>query len=130
MKIFLLATALLELGAGLALMVLPSLVVKLLLGTALDSPADMTIGRVTGSALAALGVACWLASRNARSHAARGLVAAMLCYNVAVVAILSMGGLWSGLHGIGLWPGVVLHSAMAVWCVADLRCSNTTINKC
>ncbi len=105
MKIFLLATALIELGAGLALMALPSLVVKLLLGTALDSPAGITIGRVTGAALAALGVACWVASEDVRSRAAKGLVAAMLLYNIAVVAVLANAGLGLGLNGLGLWPG-------------------------
>jgi len=104
-----------------ALMVVPSVVVRLLLGSPLDTSAAVILGRVAGVALFALGVACWLARDDAQSRAARGLVAAMLLYNVATVAVLAFAGIGFGLHGAALWPAVVLHAVMAVWCVACLR---------
>src|SRR6266478_3737556 len=114
-------TAIIEADAGLALMVVPAVVVRLLLGSRLDTSAAVTLGRVAGAALCALGLACWLARDDGQSRAARGLVAAMLLYNVATVAVLAFAGIGFGLHGVALWPAVVLHAVMAVWCVTCLR---------
>ena len=114
-------TAIIEAATGLALLVVPSVVVQLLLGSPLDTSAAVTLGRVAGAALLALGVACWLAHCDEQSRAARGLVAAMLLYNISVAAVLAFAGLGLGLHGIALWPAVILHAVMAVWCIACLR---------
>jgi hypothetical protein len=51
-------TAILETATGLALTVVPS-VVRLLLGSELDTSAAVMLARVAGAALVALGVACW-----------------------------------------------------------------------
>ncbi|HTE91404.1 MAG TPA: hypothetical protein VK639_20820 [Terriglobales bacterium] len=118
-------TAIIEAAAGLALMVAPSVVVRLLLGSELDAPTAVMLGRVAGAALLALGVACWLARGDTQSRAARGLVAVMVLYNVAAVAVLAFVGIGFGLQGVALWPAVVLHAAMAVWCIACLRRSPT-----
>jgi hypothetical protein len=45
MKTFLTITAIIEAGAGLALLVVPSLTASLLLGTPLDSPAAVSLVR-------------------------------------------------------------------------------------
>jgi len=100
---------------------MPSVVVQLLLGTPLDSAAAMMLGRVTGVALLALGVACWLSREDSQSPAARGLVTAMSVYNFAVGALLAFAGLASGLVGIALWPAVIVHAAMGGWCLAGRR---------
>jgi hypothetical protein len=115
-------TAVIELGAGLALLCFPSTTVALLVGgTPLEAPAALTAARVGGAGLLALGVACWLARGDSQSRVARGLVAAVLLYDVATVAVLAFAGIGFGMHGVGLWPAVVLHAVMAVWCVACLR---------
>jgi hypothetical protein len=131
MKTLLIATAGIELVAGLALLFLPSIFVQLLVGTNLETPAALLVARIGGAALTALSIACWLASDDANSRGARGLVAAMTFYNLAVASVLAFAGLKTELHGIALWPAVALHSAMAVWCVACLRydCSNEQANR-
>jgi hypothetical protein len=121
MNLLLKLTAIIEAATGLGLVVVPSVVVRLLLGSPLDASAAVTLGRVAGAALLALGVACWLARDDTLSSAARGLVAAMLLYNVTVAALLAFAGLSLGLWGVMLWPAVVLHAAMAVWCIACPR---------
>jgi hypothetical protein len=110
-------TAVIELEAGLALLVWPSATVTLLVGVPLEAPAPLTVARVGGAGLLALGVACWFARGDAQSRAARGLVAAMLLYDVAAAGVLAFAAIGFGLQGVALWPAVVLHAAMAVWCV-------------
>ncbi|MFZ0826597.1 MAG: hypothetical protein WAO02_04165, partial [Verrucomicrobiia bacterium] len=65
MKAFHTVTALIEAGAGLALLGFPSAAVKLLLGSPLDTPATLTLGRVAGAALLALGETAFLLTRRA-----------------------------------------------------------------
>jgi hypothetical protein len=115
-KSLLSVTGVLEAGTGLALIAMPSVVVELLLGAAPGTPAGVTVGRVVGAAMLALGVACWLAREDVASRAGKGLVVAMLLYNVAVVAVL----LLASLFGIAFWPVVLAHAGLAVWCVAGL----------
>lgn len=121
MKSLLIVTAVVEAATGLALLGSPSLVASLLLGTSLDMPAALVVARVTGTALLSLGVACWLARNDEKSRAAAGVVTAMLLYNVAAVSVFLYASICLALSGIGLWPAVVLHVALAVWCIACLR---------
>ena len=114
------ATAVIELGAGLALLICPSATAVLLVGAPLGAPASLTVARVAGAALLALGIACWLAGGDAHSRAARGLVAAMVLYNFGVAVILGAAGIRSQTVGIALWPAVMLHAMMTVWCIASL----------
>ena len=119
-------TALIEGATGIALLVVPSIVVKLLLGSSLDSVPAVVLGRVAGAALLALGIACWFARDNIQSRAARGLGAAMLFYNLAAVVLFIYAACYLKLQGIVLWPAVMLHAAMAAWCVLCLCKQSTT----
>jgi hypothetical protein len=119
MKCLLKITALIEVPTGIGLLAVPALVVRLLLGAEI-SGAAMTLGRVAGVALLALGVACWLASHDARSCAARGVATGMVFYNFGAVAILGITGIQTPPGGVLLWPAVILHAGMGVWCVASL----------
>ena len=120
MKNLLVLTAVIEAGAGLVFLITPSVAVMLLFGSSPDAPVALMVTRLTGAALVTLGVACWLAGRDLESRAAAAVVAAMLFYNLAALAILVAAGI-RGLVGITLWLGVVLHSAMAAWCFVCLR---------
>jgi hypothetical protein len=113
-------TAVIEVPTGLGLLILPSMVMLILLGSALETSSAMTLGRVAGAALLALGLACWLARGDTRNNSQQGLIIAMLAYNLAAVVILGAPGVRSESRGIALWPAVVLHSVMALWCIVDL----------
>src|SRR6266704_7127769 len=117
-------TGIIETATGLGLVAVPSVADRLLLGSPLDTSAAVMLGRVAGAALLALGVACWLARDDTQSRATRGLVVAMLIYNIAATAFLAFAGIGLGLHGVALWPAVVLHAVMGAWCGACLRRSS------
>ena len=107
-----------EVVAGLALLVAPALVIRLLF-----SPSDIqtaaAIARPAGAALLSLGAACWWARHDGGSVASRALVSGLLIYNTAVVALVLAGNF--GSVGPLLWAIALLHAAMALWCVWLLR---------
>ncbi len=117
MKVLLTLMAVLEATVGLALLVSPALPASILLGAPLDTPAGLTVGRVAGSALLALGIACWRVRQEGRSHSANGVVTSMMFYNVFVVATLLYAQLRLGVKGIGIRPAVFLHVVLALWCI-------------
>jgi hypothetical protein len=119
MKRLLTLTAVIESGTGLALLAAPVVVVQLLLGAEITGPA-VPLGRVAGTALLALGVACWIARGDVGDRAARGLVAAIWLYDVGAVVVLGSAGIQSQTAGVQLWLVVVFHAAMAIWCATLL----------
>jgi hypothetical protein len=119
MKRLLQLTTLLEAPTGLALIIEPAFVVRLLLRAEI-SGAAFPLGRIAGLAVLGLGVACWLASYNPESCAARGVVSAMVIYNLGTTLVLGGAGVHSPPGGIALWPVVILHAALGIWCVASL----------
>lgn len=103
MKWVLIFAAVGEAGTGLALLIVPSLVGRLLLGEELTGIA-LPVARVAGIALIALGIACWPGPSRA----------GMLTYSAAVTLYLAYLGFAGGLSGILLWPAVVLHAVLSV----------------
>ena len=98
MKKVLVLAAVSEAATGVALLIVPSLVGRLLLGEELTGIA-IPVARVAGIALIALGVACWPGPPRA----------GMLTYSAAVTLYLAYLGFAGGLSGMLLWPAVVLH---------------------
>jgi hypothetical protein len=91
-------------------------VAAILIGAPFETKADSVVGRVAGAALLSLGVASWLARNDEHDRAATGLIVSLLLYNFAAFVVLAYAGLGLRLFGIGLWPAVLLHAVMAVWC--------------
>jgi hypothetical protein len=92
-----------ETATGVALLIVPSLVGQLLFGVELTGIA-LTVARVTGIALIALGVACWPGTPQI----------GMLTYSAAVTLYLAYIGFADGSSGILLWPAVVVHAVLTI----------------
>ncbi len=122
-KSLLIATAFIEIGAGLALVISPSMAASMLIGAQFDTPADSVVGRVAGAALLALAIANWSARDDELTRATRGLITAMMVYNSATLLVLAYAGIILKLSGILLWPAVLVHGVMAAWCLASLLVS-------
>ena len=95
-----------EITTGVALLIVPSLVGWLLFGT---EPTGMavTIARVAGIALIALGVACWPGTP----------LIGMVTYGAAVALYLAYVGFTGGSTGLLLWPAVILHASLTMFLV-------------
>jgi hypothetical protein len=103
MKKLLLITGAAEAATGVALMVAPVLVGRLLLGADLAG-VSVVVARVAGIALLALGVGCW------PGPASLG----MLTYSTLAtvyLGYLALGGKWAGPL---LWPVVGLHAVLTI----------------
>lgn len=120
MKNLFTVTAVIEFGTGLVLVALPSALGIILLDARVDTPIALTIARIAGFALLAVGIICWLARNEGNTRFTKGLAGAMLLYNVGAVAVFAFAALVLGVSGIALWPTVVLHTAMAGWCLKSM----------
>ena len=118
-KWFLIVTAFVEAGTGLCLLVLPAVPIALLLGLTQAAPEALLVGRVAGAALVCIGVAGWLARNDLRTPAQLGLLIGVLIYDATVSVLLVFAGIGLDMAGIALWPAVVLHTALAAFCVAS-----------
>jgi len=103
MKKVLVFAAIAEAATGAGLLIAPSSIGRLLLGSELAGVAT-PVARVAGIALIALGVACWPGPP----------VAGMLTYSAAVMLVLAYAGSVGGLAGILLWPAVALHAVLTL----------------
>lgn len=119
--LFLLITAADEGVTGLALLLWPSRPLLLLLGVQDASAEVMLIARVAGTALLAIGLMSGLAAQDAGSPAMRAILSGVLLYDLAVALVLGYAGIGPRLAGVLLWPAVLAHLALAIWCALCLR---------
>jgi hypothetical protein len=103
------AAAWLEIIVGALFLTVPDLVCLLLFGARLEA-VGMPLGRFAGVALLALGIAC-LPSRDAASP--RNAVVGLFAFNGGVAILFAWVGVTSALHGLLLWPAVILHTIIA-----------------
>ncbi len=110
------ASAIIEILTGVALLVVPFLVIGLLLGDGLSST-GVAVTRMLGVGLLSVGVAGW----ESPGQDARTAPRAGLCiYNLGATMVLVTLGATGGMNGILLWPAAVLHAvigAMMVWAI-------------
>lgn len=112
------AMTLLELLAGLGLLLVPGLALAALLGTPNPAPEALGVSRLAGVALIAIGVMCHSGAVGSISW---WVLAGMLVYNVGATAALAYIGAGLGLAGPLLWPAVLLHAALTIWVLLSLQ---------
>lgn len=106
MSRLLLVTSIAEAATGVALIVVPFLVGRLLVGQEFSGVAAV-VARLAGIALVALGIACLPGGDAAR--ALRG----MFAYNALAAVFLLYLGIRGDWVGPVLWPAVALHAVIA-----------------
>lgn len=119
-KNFFIATAVFESLTALALLMAPALTSSLLLGSSLESSVAMLVGRVAGAALFTIAIACWSARNDVQTHSAKGIMQAMLFYNVALILLLAYGAVTASLMGAGFFPAIIAHIVFGAWSVVCL----------
>ena len=107
LKKLLALAAIAEATTGLALLVVPSLVGRLLFDAEIVG-VGVIMSRLAGIALIGLGVACWPGSDT--RQASHGMVTYSVLAMLYLIYI-GVGGEWVGLL---LWPAVVLHAVLTL----------------
>jgi len=105
---------------GVALMAVPSIVGRLLLGTDLSGVA-VPVARVAGMALVGLGVACY------PGEAASRRLSGMLAYSLLATLYLVYLGLDGEWVGSLLWLAAAIHAALTVLLAASWLKKLTTL---
>ena len=121
MKLLLIVTAVLEAATGLALLLIPSWTVSMLVGVPVDTSAGLVAGRIAGATLAAVAIACWQVRNGERGGPSTGIVRALLFYNFAAMVVLVYAGIRLESRSTLLWPAILLHLSLGVWCLLDLK---------
>jgi hypothetical protein len=108
-RILILLSSAIEALTGIALIAVPSLVGRVLLGVELPGSA-IAVARVAGFALLALGVGCWPRGNEASDQSIR----ALFIYNLLAGLFLGYLRVGGGFSGLLLLPASVLHVALAL----------------
>jgi hypothetical protein len=108
--------AIVEVLTGIALLVVPSVVIDALIGS--HSSSATLVGRVLGGALLSLGAAGTLAGRESPE---RAITVAFVVYNASTATILLIAGVAGEADGFLLWPVVAIHAGLATALVLEAR---------
>jgi hypothetical protein len=109
--------AIVEGATGLALLVIPTVLLTLLFGPTPATPEVPVIGRICGAALLAIAVASWGARDENRRHGLVELLVGVTLYNCLATAAFVYSALVLKLIGILLWPALLYHAATSMWCL-------------
>jgi len=113
-------TAVLETLTGIGLLMAPVLLIRILLGAEINDPVVVTIARVGGSAIIAIGIVCWQARKDQQSISLRAMTSGLLVYNVAVFVTLAYSAV-SYKTTPALIAALFVHFALAIFCMSSLQ---------
>ncbi len=102
-------SAAIEIATGLALIAVPELVVRVLLGSELFAT-GIAAARLAGCGLLALGLACWPGGNEPTPQATR----ALFTYNLLAGIYLGYLRTGGGFVSLLLWPACALHLVLAL----------------
>jgi hypothetical protein len=103
------ASAAIEAATGIALILTPGLVARLLIGAQLSS-GGLAVGRVCGIGLLSLGLATWPRDRVETASA----TVALFVYNLLTSVYLGYLGGSGDFTGLLLWPACVAHALLMI----------------
>ncbi|GLS22272.1 hypothetical protein GCM10007874_52900 [Labrys miyagiensis] len=109
--------AIAEGATGLALLVVPTILLSLLFGTRQVGPEAPVIGRICGAALLAVAATSWDARNDKGRQGTLGLLVGVTLYNCLATIVLAYSALVLELAGILLWPAVFYHATTSLWCL-------------
>jgi hypothetical protein len=98
-----------EIATGVALIAVPDLVARVLLGAELND-SGIAVARLAGCGLLALGLACWPTGDHDTPRATR----ALFTYNLLAGLYLGYLRVGGGFAGFLLWPASALHVVFAM----------------
>jgi hypothetical protein len=102
-------SAAIEMATGVALIVIPGLIGRALLGQDL-SGAGIAVARLAGLGLFSLGLACWAGEEDVTPRAAR----ALFVYNMLAALYLGYLRIGGGFVSYLLWPACAFHAVMTI----------------
>ena len=111
--------ACLESATGLGLLLVPGAIIGLLFGQTQPVPETLLLARLGGAALLAIGAICWSARIFDRSRTGLGLLIGVTLYNVLAAAVLAYAALGLNMQGVLIWPAILTHAALLLWCLAS-----------
>ena len=111
------ASAWLEIVVGVIFITVPDAPCVFLFG-AKPEGIGMPLARWLGVGLLAVGIAC-VPSKTAGSR--RSAVLGLFVFNAGLAILLASVGVVTAAHGLLLWPGAILHAAITVALLPQLR---------
>lgn len=98
-------SAIIEILTGIALLFVPLIIIELLLGRGLND-IGVAVARVLGISFLSLGIASWETSKMAPKLG-------ICLYNIGIAIFLIFLS-YIGIHGILIWPAILLHGVMGL----------------
>ena len=117
------AAAWLEIVVGAIFIAVPNIPCALLFGANVDN-IGTALARWVGVSLLALGIAC-LPSKAGESH--RNAVLGLLVFNAGVTVLFVWVGVVAKVHGVLLWPAVILHAVIALALLRHLMTTRSAV---
>lgn len=116
MKNLLILTSLIELSLGIALLILPGEVLKLLLGHS-ETGSIIVLARFTGIAFTCFSIACFPSKNSFDLNVKSPVFRAMFLYNLLAAVYLGYLRFAENLNGVLLLPAAMLHSLITIYFV-------------